>query len=152
MPDGAISSVLLADGHERFCRGLARAISACSRLWLTTTVRDGALAAAVIERDQPDLALLDVRLPLLDGYEIATFLSAQQSRPRTRVILITALLDAAAITRATRAGAIGCLGKDASRAEICEALLAAADGVAWAADDPVKGIVLAEATSRPGAC
>src|SRR5256885_915791 len=75
----------------------------------------------LIEELRPDVALVDVKMPVLGGVELCERL-AERGTP-TRVVMISAYLDPNLVARALRAGAAGYLGKDASREEICEALV-----------------------------
>lgn len=106
--------------------GLARAIAARSEFDLVGVAADASTARALIERDRPDLALLDVRLSGLDGYVISELLAAHEPPVATRTVLMSAIVDRAQVARALRVGALGPLTKDESRDEICDALLAAA--------------------------
>lgn len=121
-------TVLIADAHERYRNGIVRAIESYSGLRVSGVTDDGLATLSLILSQRPQVALVDVRLPRLDGFSISARLLNCQPRPPTRVLLLTAVLDQAQRDRARSVGAVGCLGKDASRLEICDALLAAAAG------------------------
>jgi CheY-like chemotaxis protein len=88
---------------------------------------DGLEAEQMIDELRPDVALLDVKMPGLSGLELCERI-ARRALP-TRVLMISAYLDPNLVARALAAGAAGYLGKDASRDEICEALVQVGLGV-----------------------
>ncbi|MEZ5100406.1 MAG: response regulator transcription factor [Thermoleophilia bacterium] len=121
------TTVVLADDHPLFRDGLARAVSSHDDLRLVGEAEDGLVAVALVEELEPDVALLDVRMPGLDGVEACRAILRRRRRP-TRVVLLSGHADGWLEARARAAGAAGFLSKDASRAEICEALVEVAAG------------------------
>ena len=121
-------TVLVADAHERYRSGLVRAITAHPELKCEGVSDHGVAALALILRRRPAVAVLDVRLPGLDGFAIGQRLRNLDLRPRTQVVLLSAMLDEALRRRARALGAAACLSKDTSRQEICAALVAIARG------------------------
>ena len=117
-PEAPHHTVVVADDHETYRKGLARAIGACEGLRLVGQASDGREALELIDRLQPHLALLDVRMPGLDGLEVCRRLKGGPVRP----VLLSAYAGSALDERAHEAGAYACLSKEATRAEICEAL------------------------------
>src|SRR5690349_6770477 len=113
-------SVIVAEDHPLYRDGLVRAISSAPALELLGEAGDGEEAERLIEETQPDVALVDVKMPVLGGVELCERLARRGSA--TRIVMISAYLDPNLVARALRAGAVGYLGKDASREEICEAL------------------------------
>jgi two-component system nitrate/nitrite response regulator NarL len=128
MPHDEALGVLVADAHEIYRAGIARAITAHPRLMLIALADDGPSALASIVGALPDVALLDVRLPGLDGFAVVERLAAHQPRLPTRVLLLSAVLDGPIAARARAVGACGCLSKDLSREAICRALVEAGRG------------------------
>lgn len=128
MTDAGPPKVLIADGHEHYRGGLVRAIAIHPGLRLETVTDDGLVACSLILSRPPDVAVLDVRLPGLDGFAISERLWCANPRPATCVVLLAAVPDRAQRARAWSLGAVGPLSKDASRSEICCALLAAWHG------------------------
>lgn len=116
-----IVRVVIADDHEGYRQGLARAIRRFGSLRLVGEAVDGAEALTLIRELSPDVALLDVRMPGLDGVEVTRRL---RELGGVEVVLLTGSrtdeLDAAAAD----AGARELLSKDLSRDEICRRLLA----------------------------
>jgi two-component system nitrate/nitrite response regulator NarL len=124
----ARSTVVFADDHPLFRDGLARALSAHVRLELVGEAAEGVRALELIQELEPDLALLDLKMPGLDGLEVCRAVAAGSPPLRTRVVLLSAYVDPGLVARAMCAGAAGYLSKDASRTEICDALLEVAAG------------------------
>jgi two-component system, NarL family, nitrate/nitrite response regulator NarL len=87
---------------------------------------DGDAALALIVAEQPDVALLDLRMPGLDGLEICERVTALGLR--TRVVLLSAFTDAELVWLAESAGAAGYLDKGSPRGEVRAALRRVADG------------------------
>ena len=112
-------TVVVADDHESYRRGLARALEAHEGLRLVGQASDGAEALDLITELAPDLALLDVRMPKLDGLEVCRRLQGSG----VRTVLLSAYAGDALEHRAWEVGAAACLSKEATRTEICETLL-----------------------------
>jgi two-component system nitrate/nitrite response regulator NarL len=114
--------VVVADDHESYRKGLVRAIGADPRLRLVGQAGDGDEALALIGSLEPDLALLDVRMPGIDGFEVCRRV---EGRP-VRVVMLSAFVSEALVARAREVGAAAYLSKDATRGEICDTLVKAA--------------------------
>jgi DNA-binding NarL/FixJ family response regulator len=102
---------------------MARAISAHPRLSLVAEVGNGIDALKAIEELTPDVALLDARMPGLNGLTVCDRVAAHVPPLRTRVLLVTADPDEFSIVEATAIGAQGLLSKGSSRDELCAALV-----------------------------
>ena len=123
MAQAGLTTVVIADSHHYYRRGLVRAIAANPELALVGVAHDGERALALIREARPDVAMLDVRLPRLDGFAVCEELSDRASPRRTGLVLLIAVPDQAQALRARSIGVSACLGKDASREEICRALI-----------------------------
>lgn len=113
--------VLLADDHEAYRLGLARAIARWNELELVAEATDGLRAVELTLELTPDLLLLDMRMPELDGLEVARRVRAETT---TTIVMITGGPTDELIEPARDAGAAEVLSKALSRAEICRRLLA----------------------------
>ena len=122
----ARTQVLVADDHPVFREGLARAIRERPELELVAEAGDGRAALAAIGEHIPDVAVLDLKMPELDGTAVVEALVRDGSP--VRVVLLSAFHDSATVFRALEAGAAAYLTKDASRAAICDAVSAVARG------------------------
>jgi DNA-binding NarL/FixJ family response regulator len=138
--------VVFADDHPFYRDGVVLAIDRHPELDLVGEAPDGVAALALIEELRPDVALLDVKMPGLDGIAVCERVLAADPRPNTRIVLLSAFLEPIVVARAVAAGAVGYLGKDVARFEICDALVhvgcggtafceAAGPGVRQALDD-----------------
>jgi DNA-binding NarL/FixJ family response regulator len=126
-------TVLVADDHAGYRAGLTRAISACEGLRLVGEAGDGASALRFIEECEPDLALIDLRMPELNGLELCEQLKPEH---RTRVVLLSAFMDEKMAARAAACGAADCMSKDTPREQICRTLIAVAARVSSTATHP----------------
>jgi two-component system nitrate/nitrite response regulator NarL len=113
--------IVIADDHETYRQGLARAIRRFGTLDLVGEAADGKEALAVIREASPDVALLDVRMPGLDGLEVARLL---RELGGVRVVLLTGSATEALTAAAEAAGVAALLSKDLARDDICRRLLA----------------------------
>jgi two-component system nitrate/nitrite response regulator NarL len=112
--------VVIADDHETYRQGLARAIRRFGRLDLVGEAVDGDEALEVVREASPDVALLDVRMPGLDGLEVARRL---RDLGGVHVVLLTGSATESLVEAAEAAGARALLSKDLARDEICRRLL-----------------------------
>lgn len=139
--------VLVADDHPLFRRGVARAIARHPGLTLVAEAQDGREAVELIDALEPDVAVLDQRMPGLTGTEVVAELHARPEPPATALLLLSAFEDAELVAGAVRAGAGGYVGKTASQGAICEAILRAGAGELVFDDAALPAVnrVLAEA-------
>lgn len=140
--------VYVADDHPLYRDGLVRALGARAEFGLVGVASDGRTALEAIRALQPDVAVLDVRMPELDGTDILA--TIQQEGLPTRVIIISAFTDGETVYKAVSLGAKAYLSKDADREMICEAVSAVAGGEARL-DPQVQGALLQAVTHRDGA-
>ncbi len=115
-------TVLIADDHPLFRRGVARAIRRHPGLTLVGEATDGREALALIAALEPDVAVLDHRMPELSGVEVCAQLRLRPYPPETAVLLLSAFEDPDIVSAAVSGGAAGYVGKTASQGEICEAI------------------------------
>lgn len=127
--------VVIADDHPLFREGLVRAISANLSLEVVGVAADGVEALTLIEEMQPDVALLDVRMPRLDGIDVCESVARRVPPLSTRVVLLSAYMEPSLLWHAAVAGASGYMSKESSRTDICNALVdVALGGTAFASD------------------
>jgi two-component system, NarL family, nitrate/nitrite response regulator NarL len=126
MPIQAAMSVrvLVADDHPAMRGALARLVREHPQLELVGEAADGEQALELIEALSPDVALLDVRMPKLDGLELVRQLRMES----VRLLLISGSDDSEMAHEAIGQGAAGFLSKDAEEAEISDAVLTVAAG------------------------
>ena len=114
---------------------MVRLIHAHPALEVVGEAQDGASAIGEIVRLQPDLALLNVRMPGLTGIDVCRLLQARGTAPHTRVVLMTGTADRHLSAQASAAGAAALLAKETPPETIVAELVAAGEGrVAWAVE------------------
>jgi DNA-binding NarL/FixJ family response regulator len=118
--------VLLADDHGVIRDGLGRLIGALEDVELVGTAADGAQAVARAQELTPDVVLMDLDMPVLDGIEATRRIVHE--RPGQAVLVLTAFSDRQRILGALEAGACGYLLKDAASEDVAEGIRAAARG------------------------
>ena len=116
-------SVLVVDDSPVFRRGMGRAVDIHTGLELVGEADGGAAAVEAIERLRPDVVLLDLRMPDLDGFAVLERLRELDPPPSSKVIIVSASLNEETERAALAAGAVGCVSKDSPRADICAAAL-----------------------------
>jgi DNA-binding NarL/FixJ family response regulator len=136
--------VLLADDQRIVREGLGTLLGLLDGIELVGTAADGEEALALALEHDPDVVLMDLRMPRVDGIEAIRRLRERGARPRA--IALTTYADDASVLGALRAGARGYLTKDAGAEEILAAVQAVARGDA-ALDPAVQHHVLAALTT-----
>jgi DNA-binding NarL/FixJ family response regulator len=136
--------VLLADDQRLVRESLGTLLGLLDGIELVATATDGEEALALTAKHTPDVVLMDLRMPRLDGIEATRRLRDRQ--PDVRVIALTTYADDESVLGALRAGARGYLTKDASSQEIHAGILAVAAGDA-ALDPAVQHHVVAALAS-----
>lgn len=118
--------VLIADDHPVYRDGLAMLLGSLDGINVVGTASDGAEAVAAIDAQQPDLVIMDVQMPNLDG--IAATREIVTRHPHVAIVVLTMSDDDETVFAAMRAGARGYLLKGASQAEIQHAINVVAAG------------------------
>jgi DNA-binding NarL/FixJ family response regulator len=118
--------VLIADDHGVIRDGLGRLIEALPDMELVGLAADGQEAVERARDAEPDVVLMDLDMPRLDGIEATRRVLAD--RPRTAVLVLTSFSDRPRILGALEAGASGYLLKDVEASEVAEGIRAAARG------------------------
>ena len=118
--------VLIVDDHALIRRGLSDLLGAAEGIDVVGAIDDGFHAAAVVTELEPDIVLMDLSMPGLDGIEATR--AVLQVRPTAKVIMLTSFSENARILAALEAGAVGYLLKDTEPEDVIRALRDAADG------------------------
>ena len=118
--------VLLADDHPVFRQGLIDAIKRAPDLELAADVDTGRRALNEIRRLKPDVAVLDMKMPELDGIDVMRALSRDSLE--TQVLFLSAFLESNTVYGAVEAGARGYISKDCEPQVICDAIAAVGRG------------------------
>ena len=143
--------VLLADDQRVVREGLGTLLGLLDGIELVGTAADGEEALALVAEHDPDIVLMDLRMPRLDGIEAIRRLGERGDRPAA--IALTTYADDASVLGALRAGARGYLTKDAGAEEIRDAVLAVARGDVALDPAAQRQVVaaLSEPATAPGA-
>lgn len=118
--------IVLADDHAVMRAGVAALVAGDATIEVVGEAGDGEQAVELVGRLGPDVALLDLRMPVLDG--VAATSEIVRRHPGTRVLILTTYDTDEEIERAVEAGAIGYLLKDATREQLVMAIHSAARG------------------------
>jgi len=118
--------ILLADDHTLFRAGLRALLSDIDGVQIVAEARDGAEAVELAASTEPDLAILDIAMPRLNG--LAATEKIKAARPATRIIVLSMHLNEEYIRRALSAGADGYMVKDSAPSELTVALQAVMAG------------------------
>jgi DNA-binding NarL/FixJ family response regulator len=118
--------VMLADDHTLFRAGLRALLRALDDIEVVAEGADGREALRLIAAHRPDVALMDIMMPELNGLDAAARVA--RAFPRTRVVIVSMNADEDSVLKALRAGAAGYLVKSADPAELELAIRATARG------------------------
>lgn len=131
-------AVFVADDHPVYREGIVRAVKERPDLELVGEAGDGRQALEEIRRLQPDIALLDIRMPGLDGTQVLAAL--RRDSVDTEVLFVSAFMEAELAYRTVADGAKGYLSKSAARTEICDAIATVARGGTAFAPEAQQGL------------
>jgi NarL family two-component system response regulator LiaR len=118
--------VLIADDHKVVRQGLRLFLRMDPEIEIVGEAANGAEAVELARRLAPDVVLMDILMPVMDG--IAATAAIRKEHPEIEVLGLTSVLEDSAVVEIMRAGAIGYLLKDLDGEELCRALHAAAAG------------------------
>ena len=122
------TTVLVADDQELVRTGFALILGAQPDLEVVAECADGAQAVEAARRLRPDVVLVDIRMPRLDGLEVTRLLAGPGVTAPMRVVVVTTFDSDEYVDTALDAGALGFVLKDAGPALLVEAVRAAARG------------------------
>ncbi|HSU01157.1 MAG TPA: response regulator transcription factor [Nocardioides sp.] len=117
---------MIADDHAVVRRGLAGLIESSHDLEVVGVAGDGSEAVSLVREQRPDVAVMDLQMPVLDGVEATRAIVAEQGG--TEVLVLTSFSDHARIDAAIDAGAVGYLLKDAEPEVLLDGIRAVARG------------------------
>ena len=137
--------IIVADDQTAVREGLVTLLSTMPDIEVVGSAADGEEAVTLVAQLTPDVVLMDLRMPRVDGIEATRCIRA--AHPSTQVVVLTTYADDESILDALRAGAIGYLTKDAARDHIRRAIEAAAAGQAVL--DPAVQARLVEVARPP---
>ena len=138
-------SVLITDDHKVVRQGLKMVLDLDPELEVVGEAENGEEAARLAQRLEPDVVVMDLVMPVMDGVEATRVI--RRELPDTQVVALTSVLEDASVTGAVRAGAIGYLLKNTGSDELCRAIKAAAEGMVQLA--PEAAVRLMREVSAP---
>ena len=124
-----VYTVLIADDHPVVREGLATLINRRSDMRVVAEAANGREAVEKFLAHSPDIALLELRLPIMDGVEVV--MSICEKMPAARLVIFTTCKGEEDIYRAVKAGAFGYVLKDTPLNEVVECIRAVARGTRW---------------------
>ena len=116
--------VLIVDDHRLFAEALEAILAAESRIEVVGRARNGAEALEMVLDLNPDLVLMDISMPVMDGVEATRRI--REARPEACVLMLTGSSAAADVDRSRDAGAAGYVTKDRIASQLVEAIVEAA--------------------------
>jgi DNA-binding NarL/FixJ family response regulator len=116
--------VLLVEDNQVFLEALELLLGLQPDIEVVATVADGTSAAAAVQEHQPDVVLMDYRLPGIDGVQATR--AVREAAPDVAVVCLTASANPREIDALFEAGVVACLSKDQELDEIVEAIRRAA--------------------------
>jgi DNA-binding NarL/FixJ family response regulator len=144
-PGSGTVTVVVADDQTAVREGLVLLLDLHDDITVVGSAGDGDEAVAQVAAHDPDVVLMDLRMPRCDGVQATVRIRAEH--PRTQVVVLTTYADDADVLAALRAGALGYLTKDADRAQIAQAVRTAALGQA-VLDPTARQTLLAAASGE----
>jgi DNA-binding NarL/FixJ family response regulator len=126
MPDGAAVSVVIADDQRMVREGIQLMLSLVGGVEVVALAADGEEAVAAVARHDPDVVVMDLRMPVCDG--VTATKRIRSAHPRTQIVVLTTFSDDEDVLAALRAGARGYLTKDAGAEEVFRAISRVAAG------------------------
>jgi two-component system invasion response regulator UvrY len=121
--DRRVVGVLVIDDSLVYRTGMSRAVQACDGMELLGEADGGEAGLRAIAELEPDIVLLDLRMPDLDALGVLRALRAQDPPATCRVLVVSATLDDEVEAELRALGAAGCMSKALARADICAAAL-----------------------------
>src|SRR5689334_1573605 len=140
--------VLVAEDHPLFRQAVVRTVKERPDLEVVAETADGREALDAIRALKPDVAVLDLKMPSLDGVQVLNALT--RDGDPTRVVLLSAYLDGATAFEAVAAGAAAYLSKDADGARIADAIAAVARGETVIGQEVQSGLAQQIRAQRDG--
>jgi DNA-binding NarL/FixJ family response regulator len=138
--------VVLVDDHAMVRRGLEQLLAGADGIEVVGTAGDGREAIAVVTQTSPDVVLMDLQMPDIDGVSATSRIVASGST--SQVVVLTSFSDSERIVAALDAGAVGYLLKDAEPEDVLEGIRAAARGESPLHPRAARQLLTARSTVR----
>lgn len=123
-----MTTVILVDDQDLVREGLRGLLTRDDSIRVIAEATDGRRGVEAARKHKPDVVLMDLRMPVMDGIEATRMIRADEQLAETRVVVLTTFDDDADIVEAIRAGAVGYLLKDTPRDQLRAAVTRAGRG------------------------
>jgi NarL family two-component system response regulator LiaR len=140
--------VLIVDDHEVLCDGLEAILSLHDDIKIIGKALNGKRAISICEKEPPDVILMDLMMPEMDG--ISTIRNILAKWPPVKIIVLTSFLDKRYVKEALKEGAVGYLHKNVTATELLNALRDTSMGKSCFSKDATE--VLIEEMKTPSSC
>jgi len=134
-----LTRVLVADDHDLFRVGLASALATYEDIQVVAQASGGRMAVRLAAELRPDVILMDLRMPDLDGLEATR--QILEADPSARVVAVTVSAEEADVAAAIAAGVSGYLIKDSPIDDVMTAVRAAVSGTAWLSPRAARAVL-----------
>ena len=139
--------VVVVDDQAAVRDGLVTLLNLDPQITVVAEAGDGNQALEAVASTDPDVVLMDLHMPGMDGIAATSQITARH--PQTKIVVLTTYADDVSIHGALQAGALGYLTKDSGREDIARAVIAAAAGQSILDADVQRRLVTAATTARP---
>jgi DNA-binding NarL/FixJ family response regulator len=140
--------VLLADDHSIVRAGLRRIVEESGDMQVVAEADDGREAIELVKKAAPDVAVIDISMPGLDGLEVINQL--QSRHPELPILVLTMHEEGQYVVRAIQAGAMGYLTKQSAPEQLVNAIRKVKDGQRYLTDDAAEALALRVARGSDG--
>ena len=140
--------VLLADDHSIVRAGLRRIVEESGEMHVVAEAADGREAIRLVKETAPDVAVIDISMPGLDGLEVIGQLQAQQTK--LPVLVLTMHEEGQYVVRAIQAGAMGYLTKQSAPEQLVKAIRKIYEGQRYITDEAAESLALRVAKGSNG--
>ena len=140
--------VLLADDHSIVRAGLRRIVEESGDMEVVAEAGDGREAIQLVAKTAPDVAVIDISMPGLDGLEVIRQLQTLQ--PELPILVLTMHEEGQYVVRAIQAGAMGYLTKQSAPEQLVNAIRKVHDGQRYLTDDAAEALALRIARGSDG--
>jgi len=140
--------VLLADDHSIVRAGLRRIVEESDDMAVVAEAADGKEALGLVEDTRPDVAVIDISMPVLDGLEVIARL--QRAHPDLPVLVLTMHEEQQYVVRAIEAGAMGYVTKQAAPEQLVAAIRKVYAGVRFLTEEAAEALALRVAKGKQG--
>jgi len=143
-----VIKVLLADDHSIVRAGLRRIVEESGDMEVIAEAADGRQALTLVEQTAPDVAVVDISMPGLDGLEVISRL--QEQNPQLPILVLTMHEEGQYVVRAIQAGAMGYITKQAAPEQLVKAIRKVHAGNRYLTDEAAEALALRIAKGSNG--